>query len=370
MELKISREQLLTAINIIERGLPQKTVIESLKGIKIEAVDNKLIFTTSKNDLSINYVLEDNIDIIQPGAIVIPGTQFNTIVKKSTDEEFLIKESEQGILLKTEHSKINLLQFDVMSYPNVRFDTASLEHFTMSTKTFNDAYNHTKHAVAANTIKPILSGINFQVKEGKLTAGATDARRLAISTFDLENASGEFNFTLPRNLLSDIIKIIEAANSEAVELYVSSNQIIIIADKIQIKTRLLEGDYPTISRLIPQNETYSYIVNSRDIAAIIEKVILLSSKEGSNITTNIDGDNLILSSFIREIGSLEEICSLKEIHGSPFSISFDPNFLSNAISSINETELELKMVDEVSAFSITGVKSKSNIQVISPIKLS
>ncbi len=370
MEIKISKAQLLSAINVIERGLPQKTVIESLKGIKIQAIDNKLIFTTSKNDLSINYEIVENVDIIKPGTIVIPGTQFNTIVKKSTDEKFLIKESDQGILLKTEHSKINLLQFDVMSYPNMRFDTAGLEHLTITTKTFNDAYNHTKHAVAANTIKPILSGINFQVKDGKLTAGATDARRLAISTFDLENATGEFNFTIPRNLLSDIVKIVEASNSKEVELYVSNNQIILIADKIQIKTRLLEGDYPTISRLIPQNATYSYTVNSKDIASIIEKVILLSSKEGSNITTNIYGDNLILSSFIREIGSLEEFCSLKEINGSPFAISFDPNFLSNAISSINESELELKMVDEVSAFSITGVKNKSNIQVISPIKLS
>ena len=73
---------------------------------------------------------------------------------------------------------------------------------------------------------------------------------------------------------------------------------------------------------------------------------------------------------MREIGSIEEICPLREINGNPFPISFDPRFFIDSINAIREEELEIKMVDEISAFSITGVKNKNNIQVISPIKLS
>ncbi len=371
MEIKIQKNELLKVLKVIETGLTEKTVIESLKGIKIATMDNTIVFTTSKTDLVIEYKLEEGFEIIKPGSIVIPGSQFNTIVKKTTDDEFLIKEDESGVLLKTKKSKINLLQYDVASYPVIGFDTNQMSNVRLTTHLMHQAFNHTKHAVATNTVKPILSGINFKVVENKLIVGATDARRLAISTLDLETpANSNMNFCIPKNLLGDVIKVLDSAIVESFELYSNTNQIILITDGLKIKTRLLEGDYPSIERLIPNNETYSYHVDSKEISAVIEKVILLSNREGSNLTTNIDGDNLVVSSFIREIGSLEEIITLKEVNGSPFTISFDPNFLSAAISAINEKELELKMVDEVSAFSITGLKNKNNIQVISPIKLS
>lgn len=371
MEIKIQKDELLKVLKIIETGLNEKTVIESLKGIKIEAANNVLTFTASKTDLVIEYILNEGFEIISNGTIIIPGSQFNTIVKKTTDDTFLIREDENGVLLKTEKSKINLLQYDVASYPHIKFETNNMSHFETTTNLLHKAFNHTRHAVASNTIKPILSGINFKVNNNEMVVGATDARRLAISTLTLDKSiSDSIEFCIPRNLLGDVIKVLDSAFIEGFELYANSNQIILSTQNLKVKTRLLEGDYPSIERLIPSNETYSYIVKSKDISAVIEKVILLSNKEGSNLTTKIEGDNLIISSFIREIGSLEEIVELKEINGSPFTISFDPNFLSSAISAISESELELKMVDEVSAFSITGLKNKNNIQVISPIKLS
>ncbi len=370
MEIKISRTELLKVISIIEKGIPSKTVIDSLKGIKIEAKNGNLIFTTSKADLAITCVVEQNFEVISEGVILIPGQQFSTIVKKSTDEEFLIKQDDKGVLVKSKRSKMNLLQYDVSSYPVISFDTNTMSHFTINKATFIKTYNHTHHAVATNAIKPILQGINYKINDTTLTVGATDARRLAISSLTLENpVNEELNFTMPRHLVADVLKIIEAAKCDEFEIYVDKNLIIIVAGSLTIKTRLQEGEYPAITRLLPTSCTYSYVVNASEIMGVIEKVILLASRDASNITTSIEDNKLTLSSDIREIGYLEEECEVRDVSGSPFKISFDPHFLSSAIAAIGEEELELKMVDEVSAFSITGVKNKDNIQVISPLKM-
>ncbi len=375
MEIIIQKEELIKINNILERALPKKTVIESLKGIKIKAEKNVVTFSASKTDLAIEYICEENFQIIQEGTVIIPGSQFITIVKKTNEEDITISSDNQNsTLLKTTKSKINLLSYDNTSYPILKFDTNELSHLILDTKTLITCYNHTKHAIAINAIKPILTGINFDIFEQTIKVGATDARRLAISTITKEKTFNpnnvQVNFTIPRYLLSDITKILEAAELNEFELFVANNQITIKTNNLKIKTRLLEGEYPVIERLIPQKKTYSFIINSSELLRILEKIILLSDRDSSNLTTQVKNDVLLLQSFFREIGGIEELCTIEEIHGTPFEISYDPRFLMDAIHAIGETKLEMNFVDEISAFSITDTKERNNIQVISPIKLS
>lgn len=367
MKVKIKRSELLKAILIVEKALSSKTVIESLKGIKIQAKNNTLILTASKTDLVIVYEIPKDFEILDEGTIIIPGTHFSTIVKKTEEELFTITHNGTTTHLETAKSKINLFEYELSSYPDIMFEQSG-ESIQMSANTLITAYNHTKHAVSINTIKPILTGINFKLEDNVLTVGATDSRRLAITKFPLVSDTIK-SFTIPKNLLSDVCKIIDVAEIEDFNIYISNNQLTIISKNVKIKTRLLEGEYPPIKKLIPTQTTYSYEINARDFSSILEKITLLTDKDASNLTTKIQGENLLLSSFFREIGGMEELCAIKNLKGSPFSISFDPKFLIEAIAAIGESELSLNFVDEISGFAITGLKNKENIQVISPMKV-
>ncbi|MGL5020937.1 MAG: hypothetical protein ACRC5R_02865, partial [Mycoplasmatales bacterium] len=65
MKFTIQRNEILKAINIIKEALPTKTVIDSLKGIKIDVNENKIIFTASRQDLAITYTSTENFQVFE-----------------------------------------------------------------------------------------------------------------------------------------------------------------------------------------------------------------------------------------------------------------------------------------------------------------
>jgi len=369
MKIRIERKELLKAINVIESALPTKTVIDSLKGIKIEAINNSIKFTTSKQDLAICYTVKENFEIESEGIIIIPGFHLITIVRKTEEDYFTIEKVENNSILKTNKSKINLLDYDKSSYPEIDFSKENLKNIVIDKKILKDSYNKVKYSVSNSNIKPILTGINYKINNDSLKVSSTDARRLSLTTFDfITNTEGEF--TIFRPLLGILIKILEFTEHKEINLFYNSNQIIIEDGDTILKARLIEGNYPDITRLVPNEFKFSFNVDARKIYSILEKITILSDRDNGNVTLEIKDSQLIVKSYFKELGAIEEICNIDSLNGNPFNISFDPRFLMDSINSIGEDNINLGFVDEISPFKIVGLDKTDNIQIISPIRMT
>ncbi len=368
MKIKIQRDELLKGLGIVEKALPNKTVLESLKGIKISAKNNELTLTASKEDLAITYTISEHYEILEPGIIILPGHYLISLIRKTYEEYIEFSEIDNVILIKTNRSKIQLTGYDVTTYPDIQYNLDNENLISLSSETFINAYNHTKYAVAQNNARPLLTGINFNFDGTGLKVGSTDARRLAIAYFnDIQTKSS--NFTINRNLLSDIIRIFEISKCNVINLSASNNQLIIQSDALMLKGRLLDGEYPNLNRLIPEGTNYAYEVQARELLQVLEKIVLLSDRDSSNVTTEVIDDNILLKSGFKDLGAMEEYCTITNLTGTPFPISFDPKFLLDAINALGSEKLIISMVDEISAFSIKDVENSDNLQVISPIRM-
>lgn len=368
MQVQIKRDELLKGLAIVEKALPAKTVLDSLKGIKIEARNNTLQLTASKQDLGITYTVISDYEINEPGTVILPGHYLISIIRKTYEEYITISSEDQTTLIQTSRSKIQLTGYDITTYPEISYEIDADNLINIDSDVFINAYNQTKYAIAQNNARPLLTGINFAFSADGLRVGSTDARRLAICNYpEINNA--ETTFTINRNLLSDIIRILELSKCSSLNLNNNANQIIIKTEQLMLKARLLDGQYPDLNRLIPSGANYSYEVISRELLLVLEKIVLLSEKDSSNVTTEIIDDNVLLKSGFKDLGAMEEYCSLHNLNGTPFPISFDPKFLLDAINALGAERLRISMVDEISAFKIEDINSQDNLQVISPIRM-
>jgi DNA polymerase-3 subunit beta len=369
MKFKIQRQEITKAVNIIKEALPNKTVIESLKGIKIEAANEKIVFTASRQDVIITYTATTNFEVEIPGVSIIPGSYLITIINKSEENLFEFSQENGTTTVKTRKSKMKLVEYDASSYPDVKFDLDKGDVITVPVEILKDAYSQTKYSVAQNNLKPILTGLNFKFTKQGLTVGSTDARRLSISTFNKTN-NEDVEFTIYKNLLGSMIKILDTLNLDEINLITDQNQITVDAGNVQMKGRLLEGKFPDIERLIPAKPSYTYEVEAKKLLSVLEKIQLLSDRDNGNVTTKIKEGNLLLEAYFKELGGIEEICSIENLIGNPFSISFDPKFLIDAVHAIDKERLVLEFVDEISVFLIAATDSRDNIQIIAPIRLT
>ena len=75
MKFSIDRDYLLNNLNNSSRALSNKPQMPILTGIKIEAKDDVIIFTTSNNDISIKITLDNSelMNISSKGTVVLPA---------------------------------------------------------------------------------------------------------------------------------------------------------------------------------------------------------------------------------------------------------------------------------------------------------
>lgn len=369
MEIIIKQRELLNALSIVEKAISAKSIVDSLRGIKIVAKGDTLTFVASKTELAIEYKL-DNVSIKEDGAIVVLGHQFINIVKKLSDNETNISIHTENnlVILQTETSKVSLVVLDVREYPETNFD-AKDESVIVSKDLLQKAYNKTKYSFASNTANVVLTAINLNFQDDCLRAASTDSRRLSYVTLDPVN---DLNIEMNINkfLYQDIIKVLDLVDTKEVTLFKNEKQIQLECPNLKLKGRLTDGNYPTVENLIPTRVNYSFEIDSSSLLSSLDKVQSLSDKSNSVVTIeHVDG-KLLIKFFIQELGGIEEYVPISNMVGNPFKIAFDPMYVTDALHSISEEKVKLSFEAETSAFQINGVDDLNNIQVISPIRMS
>ncbi len=370
MKIKIHKNDLLNILNVIETGLTSNNVIQSLKGINIEVNENQISFLTSKSEMAIKYVVsKDDLDVeIQTtGSLIVPGFNFINIIKK-LDSTYINLEHQQNILdIKTNSSHVELICLDKKTYPSIKFELENSQEINMNKNILIDSYNKTKYSIDTNPINQILSGINFKFDD-KLKVSSTDSLRMTLVKQNI-TSSNEINFTINKSTLKDLIKTLNFQDEDNLKFNISNNQLLVKCKNIQIKLRLLDGNYPDIERIIPTNSNFAYETSKEKIMESLSRVSLLTEKNESIVICTVENNQLHLKTSHKYLGKMEDICQIKSLKGTPFTIAFDPHFVIEALLTLNE-EVIFEFVDEVSGFVIKNKDDDSIINVISPIRVS
>lgn len=96
MKFTCSQLTLTRALNTVSKAVSNKTTIPVLRGILIQAKDNKLTLTAS--DLDISIIREMPAEIEEEGSAVVPSKLFGDIVRKLPNEEIVIEDTAAGSL--------------------------------------------------------------------------------------------------------------------------------------------------------------------------------------------------------------------------------------------------------------------------------
>ncbi|HAY53098.1 MAG TPA: DNA polymerase III subunit beta, partial [Lactobacillus sp.] len=95
MKFTINRDVFIKTLNDVSRAIATKTTIPILTGLKLTLDQEKLTFTGSDADISIEAsipVSNDAADlqVAEPGSIVLPSRFFTEIVKRLPEKDMTI----------------------------------------------------------------------------------------------------------------------------------------------------------------------------------------------------------------------------------------------------------------------------------------
>ena len=234
MNLTIDREVLLENLNTISRGLPTKSPMPILTGIKLYVTENDLFMTSSNSDISVEVTINDaSLEIKEPGQTVVPG-KFIDIIRKINSRKVNLYLAEDKILvIKADRGEYKLYVMDPLEYP--KMDFVALENpLKLNADVLKNMIKSTVFATSSSEKKPILTGVNFTNVNNTLTVVATDSFRLSQKVISIEPYN-DFNITIPNKSLDELLKAIDQFAGD-VNLYFQSNKLLAQFFSINLKS--------------------------------------------------------------------------------------------------------------------------------------
>ena len=369
MYFKISKKEFYNSLTTVARAISSFSPLPAFSGIKIEATMDHLILTGSDSNISIQTTLNQSEDYVleihDMGAIVIESKYILEIVRKIDSDEIEV-ETIDGTLTKFSGSNAEFKINGMLSseYPNIDFSKPN-EFFSLSEEQLKKIITQTIFATSDKEQRPVLTGVNFECKDHKLNAVATDSYRLAVKTIQLEKDLN-FNITVPSKSLYEVLKTLE--DEGEVEIAVNDKKAQFILDNTIIQTRLIDGVYPQTNRLIPLQFDYELTIDTTELLNAIDRASFIKNNGISVIKFSLSEQQCVISSKSIEVGSSTEVLYTASFTGNPLEISCNGRFVFDAIKALSGSLVKFSLCGEMKPFIIQSVNDDSILQLVLPVR--
>lgn len=376
MHIFIDREYLTQAVGDVSKAVSVRTTLPILTGIKIALTDQECLFAGSDSDISIQSSVpfvkdgKEIVKVVRLGSVVLPAKYLPDIVKKLPDQMVEIEVLNHYVTVirsGTAEYKLNGLNAD--EYPRLPQIDAQ-QSLSLSSDQLKKLIRQTVFAVSTQESRPILTGVLWQLNEGKLTFIATDSHRLAQRQVAVEsNQNLNFsNVVIPGKSLNELYRILDDED-EMIDVVVTENQILVKAKHILFYSRLLEGTYPDTSRIIPQQDKTSLTIETKQLLQAIERASLLA-RDSKHIVhlSSLDNGQIQLTSTTPEVGKVVEYVPVINMDGEMIKISFNAKYVLDALKAIDSPEIRVGFTGAMSPFIIKPTDQGHILHLILPVR--
>lgn len=374
MKLKIKRELLLENLNKVSKAISTKNLIPTLAGIKFDLKKEGLTLTASNNDITIQKFIkieENNMSIEKEGIIIIQGKEILDIVRIIKEEEINIEViDELKVLIYTDDEKIkyDLNVINKNEYPNVNLEKSD-NYVVISSEQLLNIVKETAFATSTDESRPVLTGINFKINGDLLECSATDSYRLAKKEIRLTKPVEEiYNIIMPGKNIIEFSRIIDDREGE-IRLHIFNNKILLEEGDLLFQSRLISGNYPNTSKLIPEDSILKITANLSQLYNVIEQAsILTSDKEKNIVSLSTSGNLLIVKSVSNEKGKAEMKMNIVKNNNEDITIAFSAKYMMEALNALNNENIEMSFIGEVKPITIKNLEDDGLIQLVVPIR--
>ncbi|MFJ8264071.1 DNA polymerase III subunit beta [Rummeliibacillus sp. NPDC094406] len=376
MKFDIMRDRLLDGLNDVMKAVSSKTTIPILTGIKIDVSTNGMTLTGSDADITIQTSIpveedgEQLIHVTEPGSIVLQAKMFNEIVRKLPTNDVEIEVTDQfQTRIRSGKSDFHLIGLDAAEYPMLP-EISPDRQITLPADLLKSVIRETVFAVSTSESRPVLTGVKWQIKEDGLVCIATDSHRLARRKVTLEHLpTEEANVVIPGKSLNELSKILSDSTTP-VDIFMTNQQVLFKTSDVLFFSRLLEGNYPDTTRLIPEEYNTNVTINGKSLLQAIDRASLLAREDRNNVVrfSTLADNNIEISSNSPEIGKVEEEIQVETLEGEELRISFSAKYMMDALKAIDGQEVIIQFTGAMRPFIIRSVHDDAILQLILPVR--
>lgn len=347
MKIICQREDLLSAFQTAAPVAPTRTPKEILKNVKIAADGDGVLLTATDMELGIR-IAAAGVTVEKPGAAILPVSQFGSLLRESTDEKISIESTDKGVAVRGDRSEFVMPAENPDEFPEVT-EFSQEQHHEIAAPVLCQLIKRTLFSADIDSARYALHGVLLEFGEDKITAVATDGRRLAKmegpATCVGEHQSGDTQTIVPTRSMQLIERSL-GDEEGTVKIVARDNDLLVKSERLTLYTRLVEGRFPKWRDVFPNRPTATKIpVMVGPLYSCVRQAAIVLSKESKGVDFNFEAGALVLTGSTPEAGN-SRVETPITFEKEPISVTLDHSFVSDFLRVLDaEKNIEVEVED-------------------------
>lgn len=341
MKLIVSSSSLLKHLQGISGVLNSSNTLPILDNFLFELKEGKLIVSASDLETTMTTTIEvekgEN-----DGSIAVPARLLLDTLKTFPDQPltFTVNPDNYGIEISSDNGKYKLSGQNSDEFPRVPA-LESPSKLTMDSGVLANAINKTIFAAGNDELRPVMSGVFFELSTDSITFVATDAHKLV--RYKRTDVQGDkmASFIMPKkplNLLKGI-----CSNGLEVEIEYNETNAYFKIDQVELICRLIDGKFPNYEAVIPKENPNKLTIERTGLLNSIKRVSIFSNKTTHQVKLKMTGSELNISAEDLDFSNEAAERLTCQYDGEDMAIGFNSRFLMEMLNNLNTENVVLNM---------------------------
>lgn len=341
MKFIVSSSALLKQLQALQGVLASSNTLPILDNFLFEIDTKAMTVTASDLETTINATMA--IEAKDKGSVAIPARLLLDTLKAFPEQPltFSVDPKHHGIEISSDQGTYKMTGFSGNEFPK----SPALEEpatFTIPAGTLATAINKTIFATGNDDLRPVMSGIFFELSEEALRFVATDAHKLVRYTRSDISAPETASFIVPKKPLNLLKNSLAVTNAE-VSVEFNENNASFTFDNMRVVCRLIDGKYPNYEAVIPKQNPNKLTIDRQSFLNSIRRVALFSNKTTHQVRLNITGSQLAISAEDLDYANEANEKLTCSYEGEDMAIGFNSRFLMDMLINLDSEHIMMEM---------------------------
>lgn len=349
MKLSCLQENLKRGLAIVGHAVAGKSTLPVLSNILLATDDGRLKLAATNLEIGITCWIGAKIE--DEGAVTVPAKLLSDVIGGLPNDKVAIEldSRTQTIGLKCARYEASIKGIEADEFPVIPTISEAQPTASFPPDLLRETIEQVAFAAASDDTRPVLAGVLMRLRGKSATFAAADGFRLALRTIELPEPVAEpHEVIIPARALIELARIIgDAEGNVEITVTPSGGQVLFHTESTDLVSRLIEGRYPDIERIIPASFITRTVLETQELAKAVKLASFFASASSNIVRLTIEsgGDlspgKLTISANAAEVGENKGVLD-GMVHGEGGQIALNVKFLSEALAAIKTPQIALE----------------------------
>lgn len=361
MRISVDTSRLRPALTALASVTGHRETLPILSGVLLEAADGALKLTAHNLSLGLEWTLPAAVDVA--GQSVIPLRPLSDLTRRLENDTLVIDtEDETTARLSWKQGEATLGAMAAEEFPRPAFAADAGVH--VNGADFRRGVEHVAFAAGYDPGQPVLEGIRVRFGAETMEFLATDRSKVALSTRPVAGGVAiESAVVFPAASLVALGRL--SGQVETYDIAWDSHGVTVRFDGSRFYSRLLDGTYPEVDRMIPDEYPVQAVVSRPALRGACDRVATLVDPGTPQIYLSVGAGSVSLRG---ESGSsrAQEAVAARRV-GEDLDISFNARLLIEGLDHLEGDEVVLELRSPEDLMRMRPVDRRDQYVVVLPM---